>query len=98
MLGIGLFGMGTGPSIQHRVVEPGGPRRAARVIAARIGRQRGHRVRRIRRRGGDRRRQVSFAVITGAVIAVLAVVVAWATSVLKAPVGASAPDDAGARR
>ena len=90
--GIGLFGMATGPSIQHRVVAlagPGAPLASSLPASAvNAGIAFGSFAGGVAIIGGG----VAFAVITGIVIAVVAVAVAWATSFLTAPVVASVPD------
>lgn len=92
VLGIGLFGMGTGPSIQYRVVGlagPGAPLASSLPASAvNAGIAFGSFAGGIAIDGGG----VPFAVITGIVIAVAAVAAAWATSFLRAPVAASVPD------
>ena len=73
--------------------QPRRPRRAARVGPARLGGQRRHRVRRVRRRDRDRRRgrpvrrDHRHRHRRGVAIAA-----AWATSLLQAPVAASVTD------
>lgn len=85
VLGIGMLGMGTAPSIQHRVVSlagPGAPLAASLPASAvNAGIACGSLA------GGIAldQRGVGFAVFTGMGIAVLAIAVAWATSFLKAP-------------
>ena len=92
VLGIGLFGMGTGPSIQYRVVSlagPGAPLASALPASAvNAGIAFGAFAGGIAIDGGG----VPFAVITGIAIAVAAIAAAWATSLLKAPVAASVTD------
>lgn len=92
VLGIGLFGMGTGPSIQYRVVKlagPGGPLASSLPASAvNAGIAFGSFAGGMAIDGGG----VPFAVVTGIVIAVAAIAAAWATSFLKAPVAASVPD------
>ncbi|WP_223623897.1 MFS transporter [Microbacterium sp. EST19A] len=85
VLGIGMLGMGTAPSIQHRVVSlagPGAPLAASLPASAvNVGIAFGSFA------GGLAldRSGPGFAVFTGMGIAVIAIVVAWATSFLKAP-------------
>ncbi len=92
VLGIGLFGMGTGPSIQYRVVSlagPGAPLASSLPASAvNAGIAFGAFAGGIAIDGGG----VQLAVIAGIVIAVVAIAVAWATSFLKTPVAASVPD------
>ena len=92
VLGIGLFGMGTGPSIQYRVVGlagPGAPLASSLPASAvNAGIAFGSFAGGMAIDGAG----VPFAVVTGIVIAVAAVAAAWATSFLKAPVAASVPD------
>ena len=92
VLGIGLFGMGTGPSIQYRVVAlagPGAPLASSLPASAvNAGIAFGAFAGGMAIVGAG----VPFAVITGIVIAVAAIAVAWATSFLTAPVAASVPD------
>ena len=92
VLGIGLFGMGTGPSIQYRVVSlagPGAPLASSLPASAvNAGIAFGAFAGGIAIDGGG----VELAVIAGIVIAVVAIAVAWATSFLKTPVAASVPD------
>lgn len=92
VLGIGLFGMGTGPSIQHRVVSlagPGAPLAASLPASAvNAGIAFGAVAGGLAIDGGG----VELAVVTGIVIAVAAVAAAWATGHLEAPVAASVPD------
>jgi MFS transporter, DHA1 family, inner membrane transport protein len=90
VLGVGLLGMGTGPSIQHRVVSlagPGGPLAASLPASAvNAGIAFGSFAGGIAIDAGG----VAFAVVTGIGIAVLAIAAAWATSFLKAPAPAEA--------
>ena len=85
VLGIGMLGMGTAPSIQHRVVAlsgPGAPLAASLPASAvNVGIAFGSFA------GGLalEQRGPEFAVFTGMGIAVVAIVVAWGTSFLKAP-------------
>jgi DHA1 family inner membrane transport protein len=92
VLGIGLFGMGTGPSIQHRVVSlagPGAPLASSLPASAvNAGIAFGALGGGMAIDGGG----VQLAVISGIVIAVAAVAAAWATSFFKTPVAASVPD------
>ena len=85
VLGIGLFGMGTGPSIQYRVVSlagPGAPLASALPASAvNAGIAFGAFAGGIAIDGGG----VPFAVITGIAIAVAAIAAAWATSLLRRP-------------
>ncbi|MRG60317.1 MFS transporter [Agromyces sp. CFH 90414] len=92
VFGIGLLGMATGPSIQHRVVAlagPGAPLASSLPASAvNVGIAVGSLA------GGlavDRGGAAS-AVAVGIGIAVLAVAAAWATSRLRAPAAASEPD------
>ncbi|MDQ0894947.1 MFS transporter [Agromyces ramosus] len=91
VVGIGLFGMATGPSLQHRVVSlsgPGAPLASslpASAVNAGIA-------------GGAFAggvaidvAGVSAAVLTGAVIGAIAIVAAWATGFLK-PAAVAAPE------
>ncbi|WP_448808818.1 MFS transporter [Agromyces bauzanensis] len=90
VLGIGLFGMATGPSLQHRVVSlagPGAPLAAslpASAVNAGIA-------------GGAFAGGVAIdlggvaaAPLTGAVVAAVSIAVAWATGFLKPPMPAAA--------
>lgn len=92
VLGIGLFGMGTGPSIQYRVVSlagPGAPLASSLPASAvNAGIAFGAFAGGTAIDGGG----VQLAVVTGVVIAVAAIVAAWATSFLGAPAAASVPD------
>jgi DHA1 family inner membrane transport protein len=91
VFGIGLFGMATGPSLQHRVVSlagPGAPLAAslpASAVNAGIA-------------GGAFAGGVAIdlsgitaAVLTGAVVAAISIAVAWATGLLK-PAAVAAPE------
>ncbi|MDQ0574260.1 MFS transporter [Agromyces albus] len=91
VFGIGLFGMATGPSLQHRVVSlagPGAPLAAslpASAVNAGIA-------------GGAFAGGVAIdlngitaAVLTGAVVAAISIAVAWATGFLK-PAAVAAPE------
>jgi MFS transporter, DHA1 family, inner membrane transport protein len=93
VLGIGLFGMATGPSLQHRTVSlagPGAPLAAslpASAVNAGIA-------------GGAFAGGVAIdlggipsAVLTGAVVGAISIVAAWATGFLK-PVAVAAPEPA----
>jgi MFS transporter, DHA1 family, inner membrane transport protein len=94
VIGIGLFGMGTGPSLQHRVVSlagPGAPLAAslpASAVNAGIagGAFAGGMAIEL---GG-----VAASVLTGAVVAAISIVVAWATGFLKPAAVAAAPEPA----
>lgn len=87
ILGMGLFGMGMAPSMQHRVVGlagPGAPLAASLPASAvnagiAIGSFAGGVAIDLAR--------VPAAVLTGVVVAAVAVVAAWATSYLKEPAG-----------
>ena len=96
VLGIGLFGMATGPSLQHRTVSlagPGAPLAAslpASAVNAGIA-------------GGAFAGGVAIdlggipsAVLTGAVVGAISIVAAWATGFLK-PVAVAAPEPAAHR-
>jgi DHA1 family inner membrane transport protein len=91
VIGIGLFGMSTGPSLQHRTVSlagPGAPLAAslpASAVNAGIA-------------GGAFAggmaidlAGISAAVFTGAVVAAISIVAAWATGFLK-PAAVAAPE------
>ena len=93
VIGIGLFGMATGPSLQHRVVSlagPGAPLAAslpASAVNAGIA-------------GGAFAGGVAIdlggipaAVLTGAVVGAISIVAAWATGFLK-PAAVAAPEPA----
>ena len=97
VLGIGLFGMATGPSLQHRVVSlagPGAPLAAslpASAVNAGIA-------------GGAFAGGVAIdlggvplAPLTGAIVGVLAIVTAWATGFVKPAAIAAAPEPAATR-
>ncbi|HTE60228.1 MAG TPA: MFS transporter [Solirubrobacteraceae bacterium] len=83
ILGIGLFEMGMAPSMQHRVVSlagPGAPLAASLPASAvNAGIAGGSFAGGVAITGGG----VPAAVLTGAVVAAVAVVAAWATSLLK---------------
>ena len=89
ILGTGLFGMGIAPSIQHRVVSLAGPgapfASSLPASAVNLGIAVGSLAGGVAIDGGG----ISAAVITGAVIAAVAVVAARATSSLK-PAGSAA--------
>ncbi|HEU0182238.1 MAG TPA: MFS transporter, partial [Agromyces mariniharenae] len=89
VLGIGLFGMATGPSIQHRVVSlagPGAPLASSLPASAvNAGIAFGAFAGGLAIDGGG----VRLAVVAGIAIAVVAIAAAWATSVLKPAVAAS---------
>ncbi|PVE94138.1 MFS transporter [Microbacterium sp. TPD7012] len=95
VLGIGMLGMGTAPSIQHRVVAlagPGAPLAASLPASAvNVGIAFGSLA------GGIALEQwgEAFAVIVGMGIAVVAIVVAWGTSFLQAPAASGRPVEAG---
>ena len=92
VLGTGLFGMGMAPSMQHRIVGlagPGAPLASSLPASAvNVGIAAGSFA------GGAAidRAGIAAAVVTGAVIAALAVVAAWSTSHLRAPASVAAPD------
>lgn len=92
VLGTGLFGMGMAPSMQHRVVSlagPGAPLASSLPASAvNVGIAVGSFA------GGAAidRAGIAAAVVTGAVVAALAVIAAWATSYLKAPTPVAASD------
>jgi DHA1 family inner membrane transport protein len=92
VLGIGLFGMATGPSIQHRVVSlagPGAPLAASLPASAvNAGIAFGAFAGGLALDGGG----VRLAVVAGIAIAVAAIAAAWATSALKPAVAASVHD------
>ncbi|KRE30617.1 hypothetical protein ASG80_17440 [Agromyces sp. Soil535] len=92
VFGIGLFGMGTGPSIQYRVVRlagPGAPLASSLPASAvNAGIAFGAFAGGMAIDG----REVSFAVVTGIVIALTAIAAAWATSLFRAPVAALVPE------
>ena len=83
VLGMGLFGMGMAPSMQHRVVGlagPGAPLASSLPASAvNLGIATGSFAGGVAIDGGG----LPAAVITGAVVAAIAVGAAWATSVLK---------------
>lgn len=96
VLGIGMFGMATGPSLQHRVVSlagPGAPLAAslpASAVNAGIA-------------GGAFAGGVAIdlagvpaAVLTGAAVAAISIVAAWATGFLK-PAAVAAPEPVATR-
>lgn len=95
VLGVGLLGMATAPSIQHRVVSlagPGAPLAASLPASAvNVGIAFGALAGGAALDAGGAR----LAVVAGIAIAVVAVGAAWATSYLKAPVPASVPAAAG---
>jgi DHA1 family inner membrane transport protein len=96
VLGIGLFGMATGPSLQHRTVSLAGPGTplAASLPASAVnagiagGAFAGGAAIDL---GG-----IPSAVLTGAAVAVISIVVAWATCFLK-PAAVAAPEPAATR-
>ncbi|MGW4928315.1 MFS transporter [Agromyces sp. NPDC004153] len=94
VLGIGLFGMATGPSIQHRVVSlagPGAPLASSLPASAvNAGIAFGAFAGGLAIDGGD----VRLAVVAGIAIAVVAIAAAWATSALKPAVAASVTEPA----
>jgi DHA1 family inner membrane transport protein len=85
LFALGLFAMATGPSVQFRVVSLAGPGGALAsslpVSAINVGIAFGSFAGGVAIRGGD----ASAAIITGLVIAAIAVPVAWATSRLDPP-------------
>jgi MFS transporter, DHA1 family, inner membrane transport protein len=93
LMALGLFGFGTGPSLQYRVVSlagPGGPLASSLPASAiNLGIAFGSAV------GGlaIARYGASASVIAGLVIAAIAIAVAWATRLLEPPsaVGAVEP-------
>jgi DHA1 family inner membrane transport protein len=96
VLGVGLFGMGMAPSMQHRVVSlagPGAPLASSLPASAvNVGIALGSYAGGVAITGGG----VSAAVATGAVVAGLAVAAAWASSSLRPDVQAAlTPGDAG---
>ena len=96
VIGIGLFGMATGPSIQHRVVSlagPGAPLAASLPASAvNAGIAFGAFAGGLAIDGGG----VRLAVVAGIAIAVIAIAAAWATSALKPAVAASVAEAAAA--
>ena len=96
VIGIGLFGMATGPSIQHRVVSlagPGAPLAASLPASAvNAGIAFGAFAGGLAIDGGG----VRLAVVAGIAIAVTAIAAAWATSALKPAVAASGTEAAAA--
>jgi DHA1 family inner membrane transport protein len=96
VLGIGLFGMSTAPSLQHRVVSlsgPGAPLAASLPASAvNVGIAGGSFA------GGLAidAAGISAAILTGAIVAAISIVIAWATSFLK-PVAAAASTPAARR-
>jgi DHA1 family inner membrane transport protein len=96
VLGIGLFGMATGPSLQHRTVSlagPGAPLAASLPASAvNVGIAGGAFA------GGAAidLGGIPSAVLTGAAVAVISIVVAWATGFLK-PAAVAAPEPAATR-
>ncbi|TYL52908.1 MFS transporter [Agromyces mariniharenae] len=89
VLGIGLFGMATGPSIQHRVVSlagPGAPLASSLPASAvNAGIAFGAFAGGLAIDGGG----VRLAVVAGIAIAVVAIAAAWATSALRPTAAAS---------
>lgn len=85
LFALGLFAMATGPSLQFRVVSLAGPGGALAsslpVSAVNVGIAFGSLAGGVAINGGD----AAIAVITGLVIAVIAIPVAWATSHLNPP-------------
>ena len=77
LLASGVFAMGMAPHCST-AWSAWPARRRAGAVAARLRGQRGHRVRLVRRRRGDGSFTASAAVITGLIIAVIAIPVAWA--------------------
>jgi len=96
VIGVGLFGMATGPSIQHRVVSlagPGAPLAASLPASAvNAGIAFGAFAGGLAIDGGG----VRLAVVAGIAIAVIAIAAAWATSALKPAVAASVAEAAAA--
>jgi DHA1 family inner membrane transport protein len=97
VLGVGLFGMGMAPSMQHRVVSlagAGAPLASSLPASAvNAGIAFGSYAGGVAIDGAG----VSAAVVTGAVVAALAIVAAWATSMLRpAPAAPAAPAAAAA--
>ena len=94
VLGLGLFGMGMAPSMQHRVVSlagPGAPLASSLPAAAvNVGIAFGSSVGGMAIDGGG----LSTTAIAGATVATLAVAAAWATGLLRPPVEAAAPEPA----
>jgi len=96
VLGIGLFGMATGPSLQHRTVSlagPGAPLAASLPASAvNVGIAGGAFA------GGAAidLGGIPSAVLTGAAVAASSIVVAWATGFLK-PAAVAAPEPAATR-
>jgi MFS transporter, DHA1 family, inner membrane transport protein len=92
VLGIGLFGMGMAPSMQHRIVSlagPGAPLASSLPASAvNAGIAFGTFAGGLAIDGGG----VRAAVFTGAVVAGIAVVAAWATSFLRPAAVATAPE------
>jgi DHA1 family inner membrane transport protein len=91
VLGVGLFGMGMAPSMQHRVVTlagPGAPLASSLPASAvNIGIAIGSYLGGVAISGAG----VEAAVVTGAVVAAIAVATAWATSSLKPAVLLATP-------
>ncbi|MBT2500054.1 MFS transporter [Agromyces sp. ISL-38] len=92
ILGMGLFGMGLAPSTQHRVVSlagPGAPLASSLPASAvNAGIAFGSFAGGAAIDGGG----VPAAVVTGAIIAAIAITAAWATSFLKPVAVAVAPE------
>ena len=94
VLGLGLFGMGMAPSMQHRVISlagPGAPLASSLPASAvNVGIAFGSYVGGVAIGGGG----LSATAVAGAAVATVAVAAAWATSVLRPTSVAAAPEPA----
>ena len=88
VLGMGLFGMGMAPSLQHRVVSLAGPGAALAASLPASAVNAGIAIGSLSGGVAIGVAGVSAAVATGAVVAAISIAVAWATSVLR-PVAAA---------
>ena len=89
VLGIGLFGMGMAPSMQHRVAGLAGPGAALAAALPASAVNAGIAIGSLAGGAALSIGGVSAAVLTGAVVAAAAILAAWATSFLTSPVEAS---------
>jgi DHA1 family inner membrane transport protein len=86
VLGIGLFGMGMAPSMQHRVAGLAGPGAALAAALPASAVNAGIAIGSLAGGAALTIGGVSAAVLTGAVVAAAAILAAWATSFLTSPV------------
>ncbi len=88
VLGMGLFGMGMAPSLQHRVVSLAGPGAALAASLPASAVNAGIAIGSLSGGVAIGVAGVSAAVVTGAVVAAISIAAAWATSLLR-PVAAA---------